>query len=188
MLDQQSSTLQPQWQKADQVWELFTQLHPELGLRSSRWAFHNFLRPHRDKLVDADALRLARNRFWVANVDRFCAAAFECATGKQPAPAPVSNAPHLTTLRPELPSAFVAAHRVRVHGLTADEYLRLHNNLPPRAIEELLDLNERLLELADAAREFLPALEWYPDSIPSGDMERLARLQRALVRVDHGHV
>jgi hypothetical protein len=188
MLDQQLSTAQQQWQKADQVWELFTQRHPELGFRSGRWAFHNFLRPHRTALVQADALRLARKRHWLAHVDRFCEAAFECATGKQPASAPVSKIPPVTFPKPELPSAFVAARRVRCHGLTAAEHFRIHNDLPPETIEELLDLIEQLLELADAAREFLPALEWHSDTIAPADMERLARLQRALVRVDHGHV
>jgi hypothetical protein len=132
------------------------------------------------------ALRLARNRQWIAHVDRFCDAAFECATGKQPAPAPVSTTPTVTFPKPELPSAFVAARRVRCHGLTADEHFRLHNNLPPEAIEELLDLNDQLLGLVDAVRDFLPALEWFPDTIPSADMERLARVKRALARVDHG--
>lgn len=73
---------QSQWLTGPQAWGEFVSRHPELGLKPGRWTFHNFLRLHRQALVDADAIRLAQSRHWVAHVDRLCAAAFECATGK----------------------------------------------------------------------------------------------------------
>lgn len=72
------------WRVGPEVWGLFVERHPELGFKPGRWPFHNFLRFHREALLHADAIRLAKNRFWIAHVDRFCAAAFECATGKVP--------------------------------------------------------------------------------------------------------
>lgn len=68
------------WRTGPQAWDEFVRRHPELGLRPGRWPFHNFLRHHRDELVRADAIRLAQNRFWVAHVERFRLAAFDCAT------------------------------------------------------------------------------------------------------------
>lgn len=186
MLDQQSSTPSSQWDRATRTWVLFTERHPELGYSPEFWSMHNFFRRNGESLVNADAIRRAKNRYWIAHTERFIECAFACATGKQPAPAPVSKIPPVTFPKPELPSAFVAARRVRCHGLTADEYFRLHGTLPAESIEEQLDLTERLLELADAAREFLPAVEWHSDTIAAADLARLARLQRALVRVDHG--
>jgi hypothetical protein len=72
------------WTVGVSAWNAFVQSHPELGLRPGRWPFHNFLRFHRSSLVAADAIRLARKRFWIAHLDRFDVAAFECATGKFP--------------------------------------------------------------------------------------------------------
>ena len=76
-----------EWQTAPEAWLVFVRRHPELGLKPGKWAFHNFLRFHRSSLVAVDAIRLARKRFWIAHVERFSQAAFECATGK-PATAP----------------------------------------------------------------------------------------------------
>jgi hypothetical protein len=69
------------WETGPRAWDTFVQRHPELGFPRGRWAFHNFLRLHRQPLVDADAIRLARNRHWVAHVDHFCRVAFDLATG-----------------------------------------------------------------------------------------------------------
>jgi hypothetical protein len=182
MLDQQSPAQRPQWQKADQVWEAFTRRHPELSLPSGRWGFHNFLRTHRQALIKADALRLARNRFWLGHMDRFARAAFECATGREPEPmasmAPVEKPRAI----PRLPQAsrFVVSQRVHCGGLSADEHLRLHGTLPTETVEKLLHSEESLLELADAVKEFLPALEWHSETIPATDLALLDRVKQAL--------
>lgn len=73
------------WIPGVSAWDAFVQHHPELGLRSGKWPFYNFLRFHRRSLLAADAIRFARRRFWIANVERFDEAAFDCATGKLPA-------------------------------------------------------------------------------------------------------
>jgi hypothetical protein len=69
------------WVVGSQAWTLFTQHHPELGLKPGLWQFHNFLRIHREALIACDAIRKARARHWIAHVDRFISAAFDCATG-----------------------------------------------------------------------------------------------------------
>jgi hypothetical protein len=71
-----------EWQTGPQAWDEFVRRHPELGLSPGRWSFHNFLRLHRAPLVTADAIRLAQGRHWVAHVERFCAVAFDCSTGR----------------------------------------------------------------------------------------------------------
>lgn len=68
------------WQSAIEAWKAFTQAHPELGYRSGKWQFHNFLRHHRDALMAVDAIRMAKRRFWIAHAVRFAPAAFDCAT------------------------------------------------------------------------------------------------------------
>ena len=70
-----------EWKTGPVAWAAFIQQHPELGYRPGKWQFHNFLRLHRQALVDADAIRMAKRRFWIAHVERFCNLAFECATG-----------------------------------------------------------------------------------------------------------
>jgi hypothetical protein len=72
-----------EWQTGPQAWDEFVRRHPELGLRPGRWAFHNFLRLHRTSLLTADAIRLAQGRHWVAHIERFCDAAFDCSTGQK---------------------------------------------------------------------------------------------------------
>lgn len=72
---------QSDWLVGADAWAAFVRQHPELGYRPGRWPFHNFLRFHRETLIEADAIRLARKRFWIAHRDRFCEVAFECATG-----------------------------------------------------------------------------------------------------------
>ena len=70
-----------QWMTGHQAWKQFTDQHPELGYRDGRQQFHNFLRANRDALVARDALRRAKNKFWIAHTQRFREAAFELATG-----------------------------------------------------------------------------------------------------------
>lgn len=70
-----------EWVLASEAWTIFTQQHPELGLKASFWQFHNFLRFHRESLLSRDAIRKARGRWWIAHAERFFEAAFDCATG-----------------------------------------------------------------------------------------------------------
>lgn len=72
------------WATGREAWKDFTQLHPELGYREGSQQFHNFLRYHREALVNCDALRRAKGKFWVAHKERFFTAAFELSTGKTP--------------------------------------------------------------------------------------------------------
>ncbi len=74
-----------EWKTGPEVWALFVNCHPELGYRPGRWQFHNFLRFHREALTGCDAIRLAKRRFWIAHIDRFNLAAFDCATGRSAA-------------------------------------------------------------------------------------------------------
>lgn len=69
-----------EWVPGPDAWEHFIYKHPELGYKSGRMNFHNFLRYHREGLQKVDAIRKAKRRFWIAHVDRFCIAAFDCAT------------------------------------------------------------------------------------------------------------
>jgi hypothetical protein len=69
------------WVVASEAWSVLAKHHPELGLKSGFWQFHNFLRIHRNALLACDAIRKARGRHWIAHVDRFVEAAFACATG-----------------------------------------------------------------------------------------------------------
>jgi hypothetical protein len=85
MQEDVSMQVQTEWKVGPDAWADFVARHPELGFKSGRWPFHNFLRLHRTVLVKRDAIRLAKRRFWIAHVERFCAAAFDCATG---APSP----------------------------------------------------------------------------------------------------
>ena len=71
-----------EWRTGPTAWEEFVRRHPELGLKPGKWRFHNFLRLHKATLLDADAIRWAQRRFWVAHVERLCSTAFDCATGK----------------------------------------------------------------------------------------------------------
>ena len=76
-----------EWMAGPDAWAAFIKLHPELGYRPGKWQFHNFLRFHRQALLDCDAIRLAKRRFWIAHFERFAAAAFDHAT----------NAPRLSS-------------------------------------------------------------------------------------------
>ncbi len=68
------------WKTGHEVWQQFTQLHPELGYQNGRQQFHNFLRYHRKALVERDAIRRAKGKFWIGHAERFAEAAFELAT------------------------------------------------------------------------------------------------------------
>jgi hypothetical protein len=68
------------WDTAHHVWDAFVTRHPELRYPRGRWGFHNFVRVFRQRLIEADAIRLARNRFWVAHRVRFADVAFDLAT------------------------------------------------------------------------------------------------------------
>jgi hypothetical protein len=72
------------WVVGPEAWAVFVKRHPELGYRPGRWQFHNFLRLHKASLLQQDAIRLARRRFWIGHLERFAATAFECATGADP--------------------------------------------------------------------------------------------------------
>jgi hypothetical protein len=76
--------LRTDWTTGLEAWRRFTKKHPELGYRNGFQQFHNFLRNNRDVLVEHDAIRRAKNKFWVAHVNRFNAIAFELATGRLP--------------------------------------------------------------------------------------------------------
>ena len=78
--------MQPEtgWSTSQAAWDEFVARHPELGYRASRNTFHNFLRLHRDSLLEQDAIRLAKRRFWIAHVERFCKSAFDLATSQRP--------------------------------------------------------------------------------------------------------
>lgn len=74
--------LRSEWSTGPSAWAEFVDRHPELGYRPGRWPFHNFLRYFRHALVRADAIRLAKGRFWIAHRVRFNDAAFACASGQ----------------------------------------------------------------------------------------------------------
>ncbi len=73
--------LSSEWRVGQDVWADFIKQHPELGYQPGKWPFHNFLRFHRGPLLEADAIRKAKGRFWIAHADRFSPVAFDCATG-----------------------------------------------------------------------------------------------------------
>ncbi len=70
-----------EWGPAPAAWAEFTEVHPYLGFRPGTWQFHNFLRNHRERLQQSDAIRKAKGRFWIAHRERFPTVAFDCATG-----------------------------------------------------------------------------------------------------------
>ena len=71
-----------EWASLESVWHDFVSANPVLDMRPDPWALTNFLRSTREKLVDADAIRKAKGRFWIAHVERFPAVAFALITGK----------------------------------------------------------------------------------------------------------
>lgn len=71
-----------EWVVADEGWRNFCAAHPELDLRPSKWAFNNFLRSTREKLVAVDAIRKAKSKHWLIHPVRFDGVAFDLLTGK----------------------------------------------------------------------------------------------------------
>jgi hypothetical protein len=69
-----------QWIVGPQAWAEFVNLHPELGYKPGRMNFHNFLRNAKNQLLAADAIRLAKRKFWIAHQSRFPETAFEIST------------------------------------------------------------------------------------------------------------
>ncbi len=69
-----------EWRTGHEAWQQFTKIHPELGYRDGRQHFHNFLRHYRQGLIERDAIRRAKGKFWVAHTGRFIEAAFELST------------------------------------------------------------------------------------------------------------
>lgn len=70
-----------QWVTAHQAWREVVQQHPELGYRAGPQRLYNFLRVHREAMVERDAIRRTKNKHWVAHQERFTAAVFELSTG-----------------------------------------------------------------------------------------------------------
>jgi hypothetical protein len=70
-----------EWVVAEAGWSDFCANHPELDLRPSKWAFNNFLRSTREKLVAADAIRKAKSKHWIMHPERFDRTAFDILTG-----------------------------------------------------------------------------------------------------------
>lgn len=74
---------QHDWMTGPDAWAAFIKQHPELGYRPGRMNFHNFLRLARQRLIDADAIRRARGRHWIAHLPRFVDVAFDLATSNR---------------------------------------------------------------------------------------------------------
>jgi len=69
-----------EWVVGGEAWAQFARENALLGLGSSQWQFVNFLRHAKAPLVAADAIRKAKNRFWICHRERFPVAAFELLT------------------------------------------------------------------------------------------------------------
>lgn len=69
-----------EWLVATSAWKEFVKCHPELGYSDRKWAFHNFMRNAKSKLIRHDAVRIAKNRYWIAHRERFMTVAFDIAT------------------------------------------------------------------------------------------------------------
>lgn len=180
MLVQQHIAPTSEWQTGIQVWNIFAERRPELGLRPGKWAFHNFLRVHRQPLRRADAIRLVRNRFWLAHVERFCAVAFECATGQLGEGDALCSLP----VRPVLPGsagpAFDKPRRIVHQGLSPYECLRVHGQLPGPLLEQVLEQNARLLLAVDAFIDAWPELAAATPAANDPDYEPVLRIRAAL--------
>ena len=183
MLASLNTTPSSEWITGVRAWDTFTERHPELGLNKGKWAFHNFLRPYREALVQADAIRMVRNRFWLAHQDRFYETAFDCATGK-------CNSTELNTPAGVPGTATVAdfsqAHidspqPIVVQGLLPDEHLQRFGQIKSDMAEPLLVQYAQLLTVARAASQALPGCLWQADAMNPVDRQRLQSLQMALM-------
>ncbi len=72
------------WGVGSQIWDEFTAEYQLFKLRQGHWAFHNFLRNYKKPLVEVDAIRLAKRKYWIAHRQRFKDASFALLTGKHP--------------------------------------------------------------------------------------------------------
>lgn len=75
-----------EWITAAQAWRRFAAEHPELGYRDDKWQLYNFLRVHKNTLIENDAIRWARGRYWIAEYGRFSRACFEAVAGPMQQP------------------------------------------------------------------------------------------------------
>ncbi len=78
----QLQTSSSKWVVGLEVWARFVSKHAELGYRPGYMNFHNFLRHARSELLRQDAIRRAKNRYWIAHVEKFPEVAFAIATGQ----------------------------------------------------------------------------------------------------------
>jgi len=79
----QSQASHSQWVVGAKAWADFASSHVELGYRPGQMNFHNFLRNARATLLRHDAIRRAKNRYWIAHTERFPEVAFAISTGQQ---------------------------------------------------------------------------------------------------------
>lgn len=71
-----------QWKPlASDIWPAFTRTNPDLHLSPTYWACQNFLRLHRQRLLDARVITKAqiRTKAWFAHEQSFADAARACA-------------------------------------------------------------------------------------------------------------
>lgn len=78
----QLQTSNSQWVVGLEAWANFASSHAELGYRPGHMNFHNFLRNARPELLRQDAIRRAKNRYWIAHIEKFPEVAFAIATGQ----------------------------------------------------------------------------------------------------------
>jgi hypothetical protein len=189
MLAPQYTTKPSEWVNGIQAWDAFTDRHPELGLNKGKWPFHNFLRPYRQALVEADAIRLVRNRFWLAHQDRFFETAFECATGRFHE-AVIVQAPALAHAlkNPALIEQPQKAKTVMCQGLTAQEFFRLKQALPLECLEQVLEQNARLQAAHDAVVEAWPSWVWNAEAMSETDLQRMDKARLALLEACNGQL
>lgn len=189
MLAPLNTTTPSEWVTGIQAWDTFTERHPELGLNKGKWAFHNFLRPYRQALVQADAIRLVRNRFWLAHQDRFYETAFDCATGRA-REAAIVKAPLLaqSLKNPALSEQPQKTQPVMCQGLTALELFRLKQALPQECLEQVLEQNARLLAANDAVVEAWPSWVWNAEHMNEADLRRMESARLALLEARNGQL
>lgn len=189
MLVQQTTATGSEWQTGVVVWDAFTDRHPELGLKKGKWPFHNFLRPYRQALLGTDAIRLVRNRFWLAHQDRFFETAFECATGRFQGTV-IVQAPALAVIlkNPALSEQPQKANTVMCQGLTAQELFRLKRALPLECLEQVLEQNARLQAAHDAVVEAWPSWVWNAEAMSESDLQRMDKARLALLEACNGQL
>ncbi len=189
MLVQQAPATGSEWQTGIQVWDTFTECHPELALNKGKWAFHNFLRPYRQALVKADAIRLVRNRFWLAHQDRFYETAFDCATGRC-SKDEIVKAPVLAQFfkNPALSEQPQKVKTVMCQGLTAKEFFRLKQALPLEFLEQVLEQNARLQAANDAVVDAWPSWVWNAEAMSETDLQLMDKARLALLEACNGQL